>query len=136
MLVNNYDVIYYKSLTPILLGGLGNYTYNNADIESITNYYKTNPDLYTVILVHEPDYMTKMLNANVDLVLAGHSHNGQVRLPLYGKIYTPSKAKKYYDSYYRVNKTDLYISSGIGCSTINVRLFDRPSINFYRLNNK
>lgn len=133
---NNYDIVYYKSLKPIFLGGLGNYTYANADIQTVMDYYKTNTDLYTIILMHEPDYMNKMKSYPIDLVLAGHSHNGQVRIPFYGKLYTPKGSRSYYDNYYKINKTDLYISSGMGCSTVNVRLFNRPSINFYRLSNK
>ncbi len=42
--------------------------------------------------------------------------------------------KKYYENYYKVNDTDLYVSSGIGESRINFRLFNKPSINFYRIN--
>lgn len=136
LLTNNYDVVYYKSIYPIFLGGLGNYVYNKADIKSVMTYFDTNPDLYKIIIVHEPDYMSKIKAYDIDLVLAGHSHNGQVRLPFIGKIYTPPKAKNYYLPHYKIGETNMYISSGIGCSTVNVRLFDRPSINLYRLSNK
>lgn len=136
LLINNYDIVYYKGLTPILIGGVGDYLYKDSNIDSIMDYYKTNPDLYTIIMVHEPDYMTTLKNYKIDLVLAGHSHGGQVKLPLIGKLYTPNGAKIYYKSYYKVNDMDLYISSGIGCSTLNVRLFDRPAINYFRLANK
>ena len=86
-------------------------------------------------MVHEPDITFDIVNDySVNLILAGHSHNGQVRLPIIGAIYTPPGAKKYYDEYYSVSGTDLYISSGIGVSSINYRLFNRPSINFYRVN--
>ncbi len=90
---------------------------------------------YKIILVHEPDISDKIVkDYSVNLILAGHSHNGQVRLPIIGPIYTPEHAKKYYDNHYDINGTDLYISSGIGVSSFNYRLFDRPSINFYRIN--
>ena len=56
------------------------------------------------------------------------------RLPGIGALYTPNNSKKYYDEYYEINGTDLYISSGIGVSIINYRLFNKPSINFYRVN--
>lgn len=136
LLINNYDIAYYKSMTPILIGGLDNYTYKKSDIKKIMTYYDTNEELYTIILMHEPDYMKVLKEYNVDLVLAGHSHGGQIRLPFIGKLYTPSGAKKYYKNYYKIKNIDFYISSGIGCSTINVRLFNRPSINFYRIYNK
>ena len=99
-------------------------------------YFNSNNDIdYKIMLLHEPDFSDNVVdNYNVNLILAGHSHNGQVRLPVIGALHTPSYAKKYYDNYYDINGTDLYISSGIGVSTINYRLFNRPSINFYRLN--
>ena len=78
--------------------------------------------------------MVYKLYYQVNLILAGHSHNGQVRLPFIGAIYTPIGAKKYYDNYYNVSGTKLYISSGIGVSTTNYRLWNHPSINFYRIN--
>ena len=40
--------------------------------------------------------------------------------------------KKYYDPYYKIDNTDLYISGGIGVSNFNFRLFNRPSYNLYR----
>ena len=87
------------------------------------------------MLVHEPDISDEIIdNIDVDLILGGHSHNGQVRLPFVGALYTPKGAKKYYDEYYKVNDTDIYVSSGIGVSNVNMRLFNRPSINFYRIN--
>ena len=50
------------------------------------------------------------------------------------KLFLPYGSKKYYENYYKVNDTDLYVSSGIGESRINFRLFNKPSINFYRIN--
>ena len=44
------------------------------------------------------------------------------------------KIKNTYNNYYKVNNTNLYISSGLGESNINFRLFNKPSINFYRIN--
>ena len=42
-------------------------------------------------------------------------------------------SKKYFDDYYKVKNTDIYISGGIGTNEIPLRLFNRPSINLYRL---
>ena len=101
-------------------------------------YFNSNNDIeYKVMLVHEPDISDEIIdNYDVSLILGGHSHNGQIRLPVIGAIYTPEHSKKYYDEYYMIGGTDLYISSGIGVSTINYRLFNKPSINFYRINKK
>ena len=91
---------------------------------------------YKIILTHEPDITDEIIKKDnsVNLVLAGHSHNGQIRLPLIGALTTPNEAKKYYDNYYKIGNTHLYVSSGIGVSKVNFRLFNRPSINFYRIN--
>ena len=133
LLNNNYDIVYNGDYKPIFIGGIGNYTYNKSDISSTMNYFNDdNKDLYKIILVHEPDILDELTNYDVDLVLAGHSHNGQIRLPFVGAVVKPNLAEKYYDEYYKVKNTNLYISSGIGTSTINFRFLNKPSINFYR----
>ena len=133
---NDYDFIYDDKNEKIFIGGINTVSYGLDDVDKTMEYYKDNNDIdYKIILVHEPDITDKIVNNyQVNLILAGHSHNGQIRLPIIGALYTPPQAKKYYDNYYKISDTNLYISSGIGVSTINYRLFDAPSINFYRIN--
>lgn len=139
---DNYELIYSDGYTPILLAGLSSNLNNQTDITERYNKiltYATEEnirDLYKILLIHEPDYINNIDYSNFNLILAGHSHNGQVKLPFVGGIILPNGAKKYYKEYYKLNNTDLYISSGIGTSQISFRLFNRPSINFYRLTNK
>ena len=83
--------------------------------------------------MHEPDYIKDFDHTKFDLILAGHSHNGQIGLPLIKDLILPHGAKKYHNAYYKLNNTYLYISSGVGCSTLNFRLFNKPSINLYRI---
>lgn len=144
---DRYDLIYKDSTKPIFLGGLSTNSYQKEKtleekIKVMNDYFATRteqnkenfPD-YKIMIMHEPDFIDEINPENYDLVLAGHSHNGQVRVPFIGAIILPPNAKKYYKPYYNVNGTDLYISSGIGTSTVNYRLFNRPSINLYRLVN-
>lgn len=133
---NEYDIIYNNLKESIFIGGINTISYNLDDIDKALEYSKDNENIdYRIILVHEPDISDEIVNDySVNLILAGHSHNGQVRLPIIGPIYTPPYSKKYYDNYYDIDGTDLYITSGIGVSTINYRLWNRPSINFYRVN--
>lgn len=139
---DNYELIYSDGYAPILLAGLSSNLNNQTDITERYNKiltYATEEnirDLYKILLIHEPDYINNIDYSNFNLILSGHSHNGQVRLPFIGGIILPNGAKKYYKEYYKLNNTDLYISSGIGTSQISFRLFNRPSINFYRLTNK
>ena len=133
LLDNSYDVIYGNNNNKLFIGGLS----NNPDIDKVMNYFTENEDInYKIILVHEPDYIDTITSKynNTNLVLEGHSHNGQINIPYIKKLLLPEGSKKYYNNYYKVNNTNLYISSGLGESNINFRLFNKPSINFYRIN--
>lgn len=141
---NTYKLIYANSSKPIIISGISSNYSDSSNIGTKTakfdNYIANLTDdikpIYSILLIHEPDFIDSLNIDNYDLILAGHSHGGQVKLPLIKKLYTPYGAKKYYDEYYKVNQTDLYISSGLGTSKLKFRLFNRPSINFYRITNK
>ena len=141
---NTYELIYANSNKPIIISGISSNYSDSSNIDTKTakfdNYIANLTDdikpIYSILLIHEPDFIDSLNIDNYDLILAGHSHGGQVKLPLIKKLYTPYGAKKYYDEYYKVNQTDLYISSGLGTSKLKFRLFNRPSINFYRITNK
>lgn len=145
---NSYDITYKNSLKPILISGLesniGNLKDINERLKPTTDYISStkgkelnnNIPNFKILLIHEPDYIDQIDYQQFDLILAGHSHNGQVRVPGIGAIVLPEGAKKYYKNYYDIDSTKLYISSGLGTSTIPYRLFNKPSINFYRLTNR
>ena len=141
---NTYKLIYANSSKPIIISGISSNYSDSSNIDTKTakfdNYIANLTDdikpIYSILLIHEPDFIDSLNIDNYDLILAGHSHGGQVKLPLIKKLYTPYGAKKYYDEYYKINQTDLYISSGLGTSKLKFRLFNRPSINFYRITNK
>ena len=135
-LENDFDIIYGNDNDQIYIGGVNTVSYKKDDIDKTLEKLDDNNLQYRIVLVHEPDISDKIAKYNVNLILAGHSHNGQVRLPFIGAIVKPKYAKKYYDNYYNISGTKLYISSGIGVSTANYRLWNRPSINFYRINKK
>ena len=128
---NKSDVIYNKSNETILISGIG----TEDDTKFLEDVFK-NKYNYKINIMHYPDYYEKIEMYDFDLVLAGHSHNGQIYIPFYGPIIKPNHAKTYYDEYYKINKTDFYISSGIGVSDFNFRWFNRPSYNLYILTNK
>lgn len=128
-----YDVIYSKDNKSLFIGGVSvDKSLNNNTIETLNlNEYD-----YKLFALHYPDKVDEILKYNFDLILSGHSHNGQVRLPVIGKIITPNNAKKYYEPYYQLDNTQLYISGGIGNSVLNLRFFNKPSFNLYRLVDK
>lgn len=133
ILDNNYDLIYRKGTTPLLVLGFGSKLQNDLNIEQALTL-KEEQQLFTLGIFHEPDIIDEILPKHpINLALAGHSHNGQIRLPKIGSIMTVEGAKKYPNEYYKIDSTDLYVSSGLGTSIIKLRFFNRPSINFYRV---
>lgn len=133
VLDNSNEFIYYKDNNPILLVGLADYLEFDADIPKAFEYEASDTEYYTILLTHAPDIISQVNDYNYDLVLAGHSHNGQVRAPLIGKLYTPIGSKKYYDEKYELDGKTMYISGGIGTSMAPFRFLVKPSFNFYRL---
>ncbi len=139
ILRNDYDLIYQDENTPILLIGVSS-NKKEQDIEKAYSYFNQesyNSNIYTITLLHEPDTVDTILsNHSTDLFLAGHSHNGNIRIPFINKSLSKVEgAKKYDQDFYQINHSKLYISSGLGTKN-GIRLFCRPSINFYRLSNK
>lgn len=128
-LLNNQEkLIYYKESTPISIIGLSDPTKSKVDYECLKN---DNPS-YRIILAHQPDEYNKIKDNNFNILLSGHSHNGQIRLPLIGVLYTPKGSRTYYDYHYKVDNKEIFISNGIGTSTIKARFNSTPSINLFR----
>lgn len=133
VLMNESDLIYYNSVTPIRIVGVDDLLRGTPDYgKAFATDQETIP--YTILLIHEPDQIEKIKDDYPDynIVFAGHSHLGQVRLPLIGALYTPVGCRKYYDEHYIINDKDLYISGGIGTSLLRLRFNNRPSITLYR----
>lgn len=130
LLENSYDIIYGKNNNKLYIGGISTGAFSDTVLTKM-NY---NEECYKIIILHEPDYTDEIISLNPNLILGGHSHNGQVNIPYLKKYFVPTGSKKYYDEHYLVNNINLYISSGIGVSRYNFRLFNHPSINFYRIN--
>lgn len=70
---------------------------------------------FTLLLYHSPDLMPEAAKLGVDLYLCGHTHGGQIRLPLFGALVTSSAFWKRYEmGRYEENSTTLYVSRGLG----------------------
>ncbi|HLE83608.1 MAG TPA: metallophosphoesterase [Thermoanaerobaculia bacterium] len=68
-----------------------------------------------IVLTHSPDAVEEAARRGIALVLAGHTHGGQVALPFYGAIITLSRLGKQLEyGLYRVDKTSLYVTRGVG----------------------
>lgn len=129
LLDNQEKILYYKGNEAISLVGLAD------SLESTINYEILSKEslYYTFVICHEPDEFDKIKDYDFDVMLSGHSHNGQIRIPFIGTIYTPNGSKKYFDEYYYIDNKEIFISNGIGTSGIDLRFMSRPSISLYRL---
>lgn len=140
ILENQYDLIYNNDTSPILLVGLSSLVNNTRNKEEAYQYFKEethNSNIYTISIMSETDDLDEILETyHSDLVLAGNSLNGEIRIPLLGGIIKQEGSSIYKDSFYQINDTKIYISSGLGAPSSGVRLFNHPSINFFRLSNK
>jgi predicted MPP superfamily phosphohydrolase len=89
-------------------------------------------DAATILLVHEPDYADDVHHP-VGLQLSGHSHGGQIRLPLIGPPYLPQLARKYPEGFRWVGSLALNTNCGIGMSLLPIRLNCPPEITLLTL---
>ncbi len=98
------------------LVGVTNTANWGRDRKALESLMETVPvDAYTLLLYHTPDLFEAASIAGVDLYLAGHTHGGQVRLPIYGAVITYSRyGKKYEMGKYVEVPTTLYVSRGLG----------------------
>ncbi len=89
-------------------------------------------DRFRIYLHHYPDRIYEVARENIDLYLAGHTHGGQVALPIYGALITFSKYDKQFErGLYKVQNTWLYVNRGIGMEgsrAPRVRFWSRPEI--------
>jgi len=138
---NTYQILYNKDKEPILILGLSTIVSKN-DYTELLNETKallkdeTKNIKYSILLIHEPDIINKIEYKNYNLILAGHAHGGQVKLPLTGALIYPKNAKKYHNDFYNLKGSKMYISSGIGTTKTKLRFNNKPSFNLYRLVNK
>jgi predicted MPP superfamily phosphohydrolase len=90
-------------------------------------------DECVVVLAHEPDVADFISRYPVDLQLSGHSHGGQVRLPLIGPAYLPPLGRKYPQGLRMVGPLTLYTNVGIGTMGLPVRLNCPPEVTLLTL---
>ncbi len=92
-------------------------------------------DSYIILLSHRPEYFKTYVNSNIDLVLTGHAHGGQFRLPFIGGLVAPNQGlfPKYDSGLFTENNTNMVVSRGIGNSIIPVRINNRPEVIIIKL---
>lgn len=87
-------------------------------------------DTFTVLLSHRPEEFTEYCAAGVQVVLAGHAHGGQMRLPGVGPVWVPSQGffPEYAQGVHQLGRTSMAVSRGLGNSLFPQRILNRPEI--------
>ncbi len=119
------QLIYSNGSNPILLLGK----------DTAKNYFESNDNtnIFKILALHNPNDINDYKSYNLDIAIAGHTHNGVINIPKIKELLINGDYKK---SYEKVNNIKLFINPGIGTSGINVRLFNHPTIYLYRLNKR
>jgi len=85
-----------------------------------------------VLLCHAPDYVDDLLTTPagraVSLVLAGHTHGGQIRAPMIGAMALPPLGRKYVEGWFRFGSLQLYVNRGLGTVGVPIRFNCPPEI--------
>ena len=105
-----------------------------SKLHEITNQ----EDTYTILLSHRPELFEVYTESKVDLVLSGHAHGGQFRLPFAGGLVVPNQGlfPKYDAGLYTEENTNMVVSKGIGNSILPFRFNNRPEVILIELQSK
>lgn len=112
-----------------------------GDAESVARQVITDlqneSDGYTVLLSHRPELFDLYVDNGMDLVLSGHAHGGQFRLPFIGGLVAPNQGffPEYDAGLFNEGRTTMIVSRGVGNSIIPLRFNNRPEIVMVTLRN-
>jgi hypothetical protein len=95
------------------------------------------PDQPVVLLCHAPDYVDTLLahpaGSAVSLMLSGHTHGGQIRLPFVGAMQLPLLGRKYIEGWFRLQQLQLHVNRGLGTVGVPFRFDCPPEISLITL---
>jgi len=124
--LRNQSVPIEKDGSRFWLAGIDDLLGRTADLSATLHGIPS--DEATILLAHEPDYADYVASYPVDLQLSGHSHGGQIRIPLLPPLYLPKLGRKYISGRYQIRELALYTNPGLGTVAIPARLNCAPEI--------
>jgi predicted MPP superfamily phosphohydrolase len=81
-----------------------------------------------ILMAHEPDFADRVVGSGVDLMLSGHTHGGQVRIPFLPPVNLPPLGQKYVEGLFSIGELQLYVTRGIGTVGVPFRFRCPPEI--------
>lgn len=89
---------------------------------------------FTVLLTHIPDIVYDAIKYKPNLILCGHTHGGQVKVPFVKAAYVPSKyGTRFLEGMFKVEGVYMYVNRGIGESHLHIRFLSPPEITIFTL---
>lgn len=108
--------------------GSGDVSYREMDLDKAVPPASRIDGEPVILMVHEPDVLPLVARYNVDLMLSGHTHGGQVRFPFLPAMMLPPNGKHYVEGLFRHGPTQLYVNRGIGTVGVPMRFNCPPEI--------
>lgn len=125
-LIDNRMERFKKNNQELQIAGLGELWNNEANIETLE---ALDARLPSIVVIHNPDVAAELPKKIANLVVAGHTHGGQVRIPwIYRKIIPTELDFGDGQGWYNLNENPLYITSGLGESGLPLRLGVPPEV--------
>lgn len=116
------------------------YMYLTGLSENASNYsfMSTSSDSYNLLITHMPDNLNadELLTYPIDFALCGHSHGTQLTAPILGAYKSVDGAKEINRNKQKKLSFSYIISSGVGCTHVNLRLKSTPEIHYFTLQHK
>lgn len=133
--LRNDHVLIRKGEAAIAVAGMEDYLINSPGPDPKMAMGGIPPDLFTVLLMHEPDYADFVQDYSIQLQLSGHSHGGQIRIPFVGAPFLPDGSTKYISGLYTVGEQNrkLYVNRGFGETYMPFRFMCRPELTVFTL---
>lgn len=87
-------------------------------------------EYFNIVLSHRPEYFSEYAEADADLVISGHAHGGQVRIPFVGGLIAPGQGffPSFSEGVYTEDNTSMVVSRGIGNSVVPIRINNTPEV--------
>lgn len=132
MLVNRCRVVR-RGSGALAVAGVDDFTHGGIRLDEALGGVA--PQVPRVLVSHNPDLVEYLpAGLRVDVMLSGHTHNGQLHLPLLGPLTVPSQfGGRYLHGLKRVRDTWLYVSAGVGSAAIPLRWGNPPEAALIRL---
>lgn len=131
----NQDVILRRGTSTLRMVGIDDYWTGNPAIPQPNPMLDRQPD-FTLLLLHNPDYLGHILSSGFkfDLALAGHTHAGQVKLPLLGAVKYNIEDARFEEGLYQTPDFASYTTRGLGVVEIPWRINCPPEVSILELN--